>query len=136
MTMSTPTLREAARVLAEATLRDTVQIYTVGAPVTVGFEVQRPLTAIGEPVASLVQSTTLLNAVESQTQTTFSVKVHAGTPLSPGQVVRVVACELEPELVGKVLLLDKISLNGAAMIRKAVASDFEAVNQEGKVTIP
>jgi hypothetical protein len=38
----------------------------------------------------------------------------------------------EPDLVGKVLLLDKVSQNGLAMLRKAVASDFDMVNQEGK----
>ena len=132
MTMSTQILAEAARVLAEATLRDTIQISTVGPPITIGFEVTRELTALGDPVAGLVQTTVLENAVESKTSSTYSVKVHAGTVLSPGMAVTVITCELEPELVGKVLLVDKVSLNGAAMIRKGVAADFEVVNQEGK----
>lgn len=132
MTMSTPILDEGARLLALATLVDTIQICTVGPPVTVGFEVTRALTPVGEPVAGLVQSITLENAVESLTSTTFAVKVARGTAFNAGNAVQVIACVQEPDLVGKVLLIDKVSLNGAAMIRKAVARDFETVNQEGK----
>jgi hypothetical protein len=46
--------------------------------------------------------------------------------------VQVISCQAEPELVGKKLLLDKVSMNGLALIRKAVASEFANVNQEGK----
>lgn len=130
--MSTQTLTESARLLAAATLIDTIQIGTVGPPVTIGFEVTRELTPIGGPVPGLVQSITLENAVESLTSTTFSVKVAQGTTLNPGNAVEVISCQQEPELVGMILLIDKVSLNGAAMIRKAVARDFETVNQEGK----
>ena len=56
----------------------------------------------------------------------------AGTALEAGQAVRVTVCYSEPSLVGKVLLIDKISQNGLAALRKATASDFEKVNQEGK----
>jgi hypothetical protein len=132
MTMSTQTLTESARLLAASVLLDSIQIYDVGAPVTVGFEVTRPLTPVGDPVAGLVQTTTLANAAESNVESFYSVKVAQGTALNPGQAVRVLACVMEPQLVGKTLLLDKVSLNGAAMIRKAVATDFEKVNQEGK----
>ena len=118
--------------MAAATLVDTIQIYTVGAPDTVGFEVTRPLTAVGEPIQGLVQSTTLENAIESRTETIYSVKVARGTPFSPGIAVRVITCVAEPELVGKTLLIDKVSLNGLSLIRKATASDFETINQEGK----
>lgn len=111
---------------------DTVQIYDVGAPVTVGVNVTRELTAVGEPVAGLVQSTTLENAAESQTQQIFSVKVPYLTVIRAGQAVRVISCLMEPDLIGKTLLLDKVSLNGAAMLRKAVASEATVVNQEGK----
>lgn len=132
MTMSIQTLGESARQLAVAVLLDSVQILNVGDPVTVGFEVTRSLTEVGEPVAGLVQTTTLANAVESNVDNIYSVKVPQGTVLAAGQAIRVVSCLMEPSLVGKVLLLDKISQNGLAMIRKGVASDFEKVNQEGK----
>ena len=87
---------------------------------------------MGEPIAGLVQTTTLANAVESRVDSVYSVKVARGTVIAAGQAIRVVTCLAEPDLVGKVLLLDKVSKNGLAMIRKAVASDFEVVNQEGK----
>lgn len=132
MTMSTQTLHESARQLAAAVLHDSIQILNVGEPVTVGINVTRELTEVGEPVAGLVQSTILANAVESRTDSTYSVKVARGTDLKSGEAVRVVTCVLEPDLVGKVLLLDKVSLNGLAMIRKAVAADFETVDQQGK----
>ena len=132
MTMSTQTLAESARQLATAVLIDSIQIMDVGDPVTVGFEVVRELTPVGEPVAGLVQTSTLANAVESRVDSVYSVKVARGTALSAGQAIQVVRCIMEPDLVGKTLLLDKVSKNGLAMIRKAVASDFEQVNQEGK----
>lgn len=132
MTMSTQTLRESARQLAQAVLVDSLQICNVGAPDTVKFAVTRELTDVGSPVQGLVQTTTLQNAVESQTSSVYSVKVPQGTVIKAGQAVKVVSCVMEPDLVGKVLLLDKVSKNGLAMIRKCVASDFEAVNQEGK----
>lgn len=111
---------------------DTVQIYDVGQPVTTGIHVTRQLTAVGEPVAGLVQSTTLANAAESMTEQVFSVKVPYMTVLKAGQAVRVISCLMEPDLIGKTLLLDKVSLNGAAMLRKGTASEAEVVNQEGK----
>lgn len=132
MTMSTPILDEGARLLALATLVDTIQICTVGPPVTVGFEVTRALTPVGEPIAGLVQTITLENAIESKTEQTFSVKVARGTAFNAGSAIQVITCVAEPELVGKVLLIDKVSLSGLSMIRKAVATDFETVNQEGK----
>lgn len=135
MTMSTQTLGEAARQLAAAVLLDSIQIYDVGQPVTVGPNVTRDITEVGEPVAGLVQTTTLANAVESRVDSVYSVKVARGTDLSAGQAIKVITCLAEPDLVDKVLLIDKISKNGLAMIRKGVASDFGVVNQEGKVVL-
>lgn len=132
MTMSTQTLDESARQLAAAVLVDSIQIMTVGDAVTVGIHVTRNLVALGAPVMGLVQTSVLLNAAESMTEATYSVKVPRGTALASGQAVKVLTCRQEPELVGKVLLIDKVSKNGLAMIRKAIASDFEVVNQEGK----
>lgn len=132
MVMSTQTSREAARQLELAILLDRVQLLNVGPPVTVGTQVTRSLTPVGAPIAGLVQSTTLANAVESMTTNIYSVKVPQGTVWAAGQAVRVEACLMEPDLVGKVLLLDKVSQNGAALIRKGVASETSVVNQEGK----
>lgn len=132
MSMSTQTLGEAARLLAGAVLTDSIQIYNVGDPVTVGFEVTRELTAVGEPIPGLVQTTNLANAVESSTETFYSIKVQRGTVIMAGQAVKVIACAMEPDLVGKMLLLDKVSMNGLSVLRKAVAADFYPVNQEGK----
>ncbi|QIN93835.1 hypothetical protein SEA_ALAKAZAM_12 [Microbacterium phage Alakazam] len=131
MVMSTQILRDAAALLARE-LIDTVQILNVGDPVTVGPNVTRSLTPVGDPIPGLVQTTVLANAVEGVSENIYSVKVAQGTAISAGQAVRVVAAELEPALVGKVLLLDKVSENGAALIRKAVAQDTNVVNQEGK----
>lgn len=131
MVTSTPILDEAARRLS-GVLIDEVQLYDVGDPVTVGIHVTRELTPVGDPIPGLVQTTTLENAIESRTESTYSVKVARGTALQAGQAVKVTRCVQEPDLVGKTLLLDKVSQNGAALIRKAVAQDFENVNQEGK----
>lgn len=132
MTMSTQTLAEAGRQLAAAVLIDSIQILTVGLPVTAGITVTRELTPVGQPVPGLVQTTTLANAVESRVDSVYSVKVARGTAIQAGQAIKVISCVAEPDLVNKVLLLDKVSKNGLSMLRKAVASDFENVNQEGK----
>ena len=131
MAMLTPILLEASRHLATV-LVDEVQVYDVGAPVTVGATVTRPLTAVGAPVPGLVQTTVLANAVEGRSEAVFSVKVARGVALDAGQAVKVLSCAAEPSLVGQVLLVDKVSRNGLSTIRKAVASVTGTVNQEGK----
>lgn len=135
MVMSIRTSLESARLLEKTTLLDSVQLLNVGEPVTVGTQVTRSLTPVGEPVAGLVQTSVPQGAVESTTTRIFSVKVPRATPLRAGMAVRVVTCLMEPELVGKVLLIDSVSLNGASMIRKGFASDAVVVNQQGKEAI-
>lgn len=132
MVMSTQISREAARQLEVAILLDSVQIFNVGEPVTVGTQVTRVLTPVGKPVAGLVQTSTPQGAVESTTNQIFSVKVSQGTPLAAGQAVKVLACLMEPDLVGEVFFLDSVSRNGAALICKAFASKATVVNQQGK----
>ena len=131
MVISTQTLAEAASLLSSV-LVDTIQVYNLSEPVTTGFTVSLSKTPVGDPIPALVQTTTLANSVESRTDSVYSVKVAQGTALSAGQAVKVLSCVQEPSLVGKTLLLDKVSQNGMALIRKAVASDSLAVRQEGK----
>jgi hypothetical protein len=132
MSMLTQMLAEGAQLFDSVVLLDTVDILAVGEPVTVGFEVTRPLEPLANGVPAVVQQTNLQNAVESRTESTYSVKVSRSTLIDAGMAVRVVSCVNQPELIGKVLLVDKVSRNGMAMLHKAVASDFETVNQEGK----
>lgn len=132
MVMSTRISHEAARLLEQNILLDRVQLLDVGPAVTVGTQVTRALTPVGGPVPGLVQTTVLQNAAEGLTTNIYSVKVAQATVWQAGQAVRVTECQMEPDLVGKVLLLDKVSQNGAALIRKGVASDVTVVNQEGK----
>ena len=132
MVMSTPILDSAANLMSVAVLVDTVELYNVGATQTTGYTVTRPLTLIAGDLRALVQTTVLQNAVESEVSNAYSVKVERGTDIQAGQAIKVIGCVQEPELVGKTLLLDKVSENGLALIRKAVASDFHAVDQQGK----
>lgn len=118
--------------MTQHVLVDTVQLNTVGPPQTVGYEVTRELTPVGDPIPALVQTTTLANAVESLVDNVYSVKMPQGTVVHAGMAAEVVICRQEPALVGKVLLLDKVSHNGVAKLRKAVASDFHTVDQQGK----
>lgn len=130
--MSTPILGDASSLLNVALLIDTLDIYDVGEPVTDGIEVSRAMTLVQSDVRSLVQTTTLQNAAESSTDNTYSVKVPLGTSIKAGQAIKVKTCTQEPELVGKTLYLDKVSQNGLALLRKAVASDTYNVDQQGK----
>lgn len=133
MVMSTPTLASAASIMSKTVLVDSVYICSVGEPVTSGFTVERALTRLTpDPVPALVQTTVLQNAVESEVSNLYSVKVDRGTDLQAGMAVEVATCVQEPDLVGKKLLIDKVSQNGLALIRKGVASDFHQVNQQGK----
>ncbi len=132
MAMSTQTLAEGAFLLSSV-LIDTVDLYMLGEPTTQGIEIVREQVKVTEePIPALVQGTSLTNAVESATENTYSIKVARGTQIEAGMAVKVVTCVAEPELVGRVFMIDKVSLNGAAMIRKAIASDTTNVNQEGK----
>lgn len=132
MVMSTPTLAKASGLMVKHVLVDTVQLHQVGPAQTVGYEVTRELTPVGDPIPALVQTTTLANAVESLVDNVYSVKMAQGTAVQAGMAAEVVTCQQEPGLVGKVLLLDKVSQNGVAVLRKAVASDFHTVDQQGK----
>lgn len=132
MVMSIQTLDSAAQLMSVAVLVDHIDLYDVGPLVTVGFETERELTLVESDIPALVQGTVLQNAIESMVSTTWSVKVERGTDIAAGQAIRVTECRQEPDLVGKVLYLDKVSQNGLAILRKAIASDFYAVDQQGK----
>lgn len=132
MVMSIPILDEAAKLIEKNTLIDQIQILDVSEPITVGVTVSRPLTPVGEPVAGLVQSVTLENVVEGTMSQAYSIKVARFTELRPGQAVRVLVCRQEPDLVNQVLLLDTVSRNGAALLRKATGNLQKVVNTQGK----
>lgn len=131
MEILTRTLHD-SRAMLETVLVDSVQVLDVGSPVTTGVNVTRSLTEAGEPIAGLVQSISLENAIEGKVTQLYSVKVASGTALAPGQAVKVLSCLAEPDLVGQVILLDNVSRNGLSMIRKATGQLSNVVNQEGK----
>ncbi|WNN96042.1 hypothetical protein SEA_SCHIMMELS22_11 [Microbacterium phage Schimmels22] len=135
MTMSTQTLREAARLMEENLLLDQVQIFNVGEPVTVGHTVTRALSPVGQPVNGLVQSVSLEAPNEGRITQAFSIKVAVGTPLEIGQAVRLLNSRTEPALVGKTFLVDTVSLNGAATLRKATSIKVSSLDSQGKSVI-
>ena len=134
MARQTIPLADAGKLLS-LVLVDKVQLYTVGPPVTTGIQVTRQLTALGEPVNGLVQTTLLANAVESLTETTWSVKVAAEVPLQGGMAVQVLMCQQDPSLVGEYLLIDRVNQSGMNLIRKGVSGSFMAVDQQGKAVM-
>lgn len=131
MVMSTQTLGRAASLMSVAVLIDTLDLYDVGPVRTAGTRTERTLTLVEEDVASLVQATTLQNAVESSVDTFYSIKVERTTVIKAGQAIKVKTCEEDPSLVGKTLYLTKVSENGAAIIRKAIAATSVNVDQQG-----
>nr|DAK07725.1 MAG TPA: hypothetical protein [Caudoviricetes sp.] len=132
MTITTQTLTNASSLIKQTLLVDTVDLYTLGETQTEGYRAYRKATLVEPDVAALVQTTVLANAVESQVDNTYSVKVPLSTEVEPGMVARVIRCQREPSLVGKHLMVDKVSQNGLAMLRKCVATDFHQVDQQGK----
>ena len=134
MARQTIPLADAGKLLS-IVLVDKVQIYTVGPPVTTGIQVTRQLAPLGEPVNGLVQTTLLANAVESLTETTWSVKVAAEVPLQGGMAVQVLVCQQDPSLVGEYLLIDRVNQSGMNLIRKGISASFMAVDQQGKAVM-
>ena len=134
MARQTIPLADAGKLLS-LVLVDKVQLYTVGPPVTTGIQVTRQLTPLGDPVNGLVQTTLLANAVESLTETTWSVKVAAEVPLQGGMAVQVLMCQQDPSLVGEVLLIDRVNQSGMNLIRKGVSGCFMTVDQQGKAVM-
>ena len=132
MTITTQTLTDASSLIKQTLLVDTVDLYTLGETQTEGYRSYRKATLVEPDVAALVQTTVLANAAESQVDNVYSVKVPLSTEVVPGMVARVVRCQREPSLVGKHLMVDKVSQNGLAMLRKCVAADFHQVDQQGK----
>lgn len=127
----TLTTSKAAAIINRVLLIDKVDVFTLGEAETTGFTTERKRERHLSDVVSLVQTTTLQNAVESITANTYSVKVPAGTDLQAGMLVVVTSCYNEPALVGKQLLVDKVSENGLAMLRKGVAQDYHIVDHQG-----
>lgn len=132
MAISTQTLASAANLVENNVLVDLVDVFILGEPRTEGFEVIRDEVPFQRDEPALVQTTTLANAVESRVTDTYSIKVRAKFPLEAGMMVEVTRCAAEPLLEGTKLLVDKVSLNGAAVLRKAVASSYHVVDQQGK----
>lgn len=116
-------------------LLDSLQIFDVGDPITVGAHVTRPLTPVGQPVQGLIQSVTLESAVDGRVSQAYSIKVAVGTALRPGQAVRLLNSRTEADLVGKTFLLDTVSLNGAATLRKGMSTKVAALDPQGKGVI-
>jgi len=128
----TQTLAEASANLRYL-LVDVLNLYTPGDTITNGdFTVTRGLSPVALGVPGLVQTVTLPNADGGISQSNYSIKVGPGVVLDPGMVVEVGQCEREPALTGRRFLVESVSQNGLALIRKAVASDFTAVDQQGK----
>ena len=134
MARQTIPLADAGKLLS-LVLVDKVQLYTVGPPVTTGIQVTRQIAPLGEPVNGLVQTTLLANAVESLTETTWSVKVAAEVPLQGGMAVQVLVCQQDPSLVGEYLLIDRVNQSGMNLIRKGISASFMAVDQQGKAVM-
>lgn len=132
MGISTRTWDKAGGLLSSALLEDSIDLYIPGELTTVGFVTTRELDLVDTNLPALVQTTTLANAAESLVEHTYSIKVLRGTAIEAGMVVQVAECVLEPSLVGRKLLVDKVSENGLALLRKAVATDWTNVDQQGK----
>lgn len=118
--------------MKEIHLIDDIDILDVGEVRTVGTQVTRDLNPALSHINGLVQTTSLPNATDGRVVLSYSIKVEAKTELKPGQAVRVNFCRAEPDLAGVVLLVDSVSLNGQATLRKGVAVQVLTVNQEGK----
>ena len=136
MVMSTPILDEATEYLRRNILIDYLDIFEAGPTITRGFQAMpATLTAVQHDVQCLVQTTDIPQPIEGAAVQRYSIKVPRGTSLKPGQVVRITRCWREPSFQGAYLLIDSVSENGAALLRKATATRFHQVDGTGKEQI-
>ena len=127
---STQTWADASDLLCGAVLEDTLNLYVPGETETVGFEAHRDLVPLANGIPGLVQTMALPSAEEGISQSTYSIKVEPATALQAGMVVEVDQCEREPSLTGKRLLVESVSENGLALLRKAIAHDWTSVDPQ------
>ena len=133
MVMSTPILDEATEYIRRNILIDYLDIFEAGLTITRGFQAMpATLTVVQHDVQCLVQTTEIPQPIEGVAVQRYSIKVPRGTSLKPGQVVRITRCWREPSLQGVYLLIDSVSENGAALLRKATATRFHQVDGTGK----
>ena len=133
MVMSTPILDEATEYIRRNILIDRLDICEVGVTVTRGFvAVPATTTVIQHDVQCLVQTIDIPQPVEGAAVQQYSIKVPRGTRLEPGMAARVSQCWREPTLVDTYLLVDSVSENGSALLRKATATRFHQVDGTGK----
>jgi hypothetical protein len=130
--MSTQTLHEAARLMEQNILLDSIQIYDVSDPITVGAEVTRALTPVGPPVQGLVQSVSLELPLEGRISQSYVIKVSITTALEAGQAVRLLNSRTEADLVGKTFMIDTVSASSIGTIRKATSSKVATLDSQGK----
>ena len=136
MVMSTPILDEATEYIRRNILIDYLDILDVGSTVTRGFQAMpATLTAVQHDVQCLVQTTDIPQPIEGAAVQRYSIKIPRGTSLKPGQAVRITRCWREPSLQGAYLLVDSVSENGAALLKKATATRFHQVDGTGKEQI-
>ena len=136
MVMSTPILDEATEYIRRNILIDYLDIFEAGPTITRGFQAMpATLTAVQHDVQCLVQTTEIPQPIEGVAVQQYSIKVPRGTSLKSGQVVRVTRCWREPSLQEVYLLIDSVSENGAALLRKATATRFHQVDGTGKEQI-
>lgn len=136
MVMSTPMLDEATEYIRRNILIDYLDVFDVGSTVTRGFRAMpATLTAVQHDVQCLVQTTDIPQPVEGVAVQQYSIKVTRSIALKPGQAVLITRCWREPSLQGAYLLIDSVSENGAALLRKATATRFHQVDGTGKEQI-
>lgn len=136
MVMSTPILDEATEYIRRNILIDYLDIFEAGPTITRGFQAMpATLTAVQHDAQCLVQTIEIPQPIEGVAVQQYSIKVPRGTSLKPGQVVRITRCWREPSLQGVYLLIDSVSENGAALLRKATATRFHQVDGTGKEQI-
>lgn len=136
MVMSTPILDEATEYIRRNILIDYLDVFDVGPTITRGFQAMpATLTAVQHDVQCLVQTMDIPQPIEGAAIQRYSIKVPRGTFLKPGQVVWITRCWREPSFQGVYLLIDSVSENGAALLRKATATRFHQVDGTGKEQI-
>lgn len=130
--MLTQILGEASSLMSSELLVDSLTISSPGINTVVNFEDIRSIEPRVHDVPCLVQTTSVIDSDSGTTSRYFSVKVGKDEDLNPGDYVTITRCDRDQSLVGRSLLIDNVSYNGIALIKKGISKEFENVNSEGK----
>lgn len=129
----TQTIASASSIMEDVLLVDLIDIETMQTSYDdEGFPTSE-FTTVAAGVSALVQGITDSGTPQEGLMTKqWSIKVSKRTSVNPGVIIKVVESKSQPDMAGFRILVDEVSHQGMALIRKCIGQGFHAVDPQGK----